>query len=233
MFLHPPVPDGLDLTKENALTPLGDSQATRTGHSLEFFGLKEFSQGDDIRSISWSKTAQMGKLVLKTFELDTRPEIILVLNTDTRRIKGFGFGNNLKRAIKLAAGVLLAAYESGLTVFLVLPISEQPVLLTLLPSTTQQEFVFDLLAKLEGSEMVDLPLDPVLSILFAIQGRQTKVSFWSIDDAEMINFNEKQKDENMDKGFFIDRMEELGIPFRLLQAKKPPAPEIANSRNLQ
>jgi hypothetical protein len=81
----PPVPAGLRLTKANALTPLGDTRSTRTGSSLEFFGLEEYVPGGDVRAICWSKMAQLGRPVLKLFELDTRPEVLLVLNAEGAR----------------------------------------------------------------------------------------------------------------------------------------------------
>ncbi|HAE37901.1 MAG TPA: hypothetical protein DCG57_04580, partial [Candidatus Riflebacteria bacterium] len=68
VWLNPPAPDDLDLVKANALTPMGDSRSTMAGHGMDFYGIKEYVQGDDIRAMSWLKTAQVGVPVIKQFE---------------------------------------------------------------------------------------------------------------------------------------------------------------------
>lgn len=259
VFLRQPAPDGLDLSKENALTPLGDSRSTRAGPSLEFFGTKEYQPGDDIRAICWPKTAQLGKVILKTFELDTRPDVLLVINTEAGKVKGLGFGNNLKRVLRIGAGVLAACLESGLEARLLIPVGESPEIIAVPPSSARHLFITEFLAKVEGSQGVELPallalaagkagpstilvvlshtldvdLDPVLEWLFAIKARQAKVCLWSLDDTKMMRFSEKQASERMDKDLFINRMEELGIPIRLLPVRSAPPPEVAKSREAE
>ena len=259
VILRQPAPDGLDLTKENAMTPIGDSRSTRTGPSLEFFGTKEYQAGDDIRAICWPKTAQLGRVILKTFELDTRPAVLLVINTEAGKVKGLGFGNNLKRILRVGAGVLAACRESALEARLVIAVGDRPEIIDLPPSPGRHLFAAEFLAKVEGSQGVDLPtllavaagkagpstvlvvlshtldidLDPVLAGLFAIKARQAKVCLWSLDDAKMMRFSEKQASEQIDKQVFVSRMEELGIPVRLLPARKAPPPEVANSREAE
>ncbi|MBF0548675.1 MAG: DUF58 domain-containing protein [Candidatus Riflebacteria bacterium] len=255
VILNPPVPEDLELEKENALTPLGDSRSTKTGSSLEFFGIRECCPGDDIRAICWSKTAQVGRLILKTFELDARPEVLLVLNTEATKVKGLGFGNNFKRTLRMAAGILSQCIEERLPTRLILPIGDSPEIVNIQPTGSGREFAFELLANLEAGKGVDLPallavaagkagpatilivlshtmdipLEPVLDGLFALQARQAKAMLWALDDAKMIRFDAQRANDTMDKEEFTRRMGEFGIHVKLVPVKTAPPPEVANS----
>lgn len=253
VLLHSPPPAGVDLEKDNALTPLGDSRSTRTGSSLEFYGIKEYAYGDDIRALCWAKTAQIGRPVLKTFELDARPDVVMVVNTSLAQVKGFGFGNTLKRILRLASGFLHVFQARGLAVRLLLPVDDEPREILVPPAAGHHTFVREFFAGLEGSRRVDLagllevatarvgpstvflvlshtldiPLEPVIEWLFVARSRNAKVAVWVLDDADMVRFNEQQQSERLDKQVFVTRMGELGVPIRLVPIRASAIREAA------
>ena len=54
-----------------------DAGAGRRARAGEFFGLREFRDGDDVRRISWRASARLGRPVLREHEARGRPERIV------------------------------------------------------------------------------------------------------------------------------------------------------------
>jgi uncharacterized protein (DUF58 family) len=214
VFLQSAVDENLDLSKENSLTPLGDTLSKKTGQSLEFFGLSEFRPGHDIRFVSWAKYAQTGILTVKEFEFDSHSDLLIVLNTEAAKVKGFGFGNNLKKAIRLVAGMLETASRAGIKTRLITALNGAPQLLSIPPVLAQLHFALDFIAHIPSSADVDFltvletgvryatpstvllivshtlefDIEPVLDQLFAAVGKRARVALHAIDDTGMIRF---------------------------------------------
>lgn len=245
VWLNPPPPDELDLIKENALTPMGDSRSTLSGHGMEFYGTKEYAPGDDIRAMSWLKTAQTGKPIIKQFERDTRPDVLVAIHTDKSQVRGFGFGNTMKRLLRIAAAIMAETQSRGLPAALGLNIEDEAHFLKINSAVPVYGFMTDILADLEPAgegglkQLVDLALrkagpgsiviflcqtvhleiDLLLGALLNLKARGVKVSLWIIDDSSMVRFSENQQNL-ITKDGFKQKMEEMDLDFLLIPAKK-------------
>ncbi len=85
--------------------PLGHS-----GQGQEFFGLRPYRPGDEIRFIHWKGTAAKGELMIREFEANTVDRITVVLDTFDHAVGRDPRENNLEFLISAAAS--LAVYLS-------------------------------------------------------------------------------------------------------------------------
>lgn len=65
---------------------IGVKKIRRLGHSMEFEQIKEYVQGDDIRTINWKATARRGTLMVNNF-IDARSQQIYCLVDKGRTMK--------------------------------------------------------------------------------------------------------------------------------------------------
>lgn len=245
VWLNPPPPEDLDLIKENALTPMGDSRSTQSGQGMDFYGIKEYVTGDDVKAMSWLKTAQTGRPVIKQFERDTHPEVLVALHTDKTQLKGFGFGNTMKRILPVSAAIMGEARKQGLSASLILSFNDQPIIIKPSASTPIYGFMTELLHELKPaqpealeelcnmvlqkanpgtiviflSQTINLDLDTVLGTLISLKVRGTKASLWALDDSKQIRFSQQQGD-NISKEELKHRLSEIGLNLQFLSATK-------------
>ena len=254
VWLNPPAPEDLDLVKDNALTPMGDSRSSQTGHGMDFFGIKEYAPGDDIRAISWLKTAQTGRPVIKQFERDSRPDVLVVIHTDRQQLRGQGFGNSMKRLFRIAAAVLGASQQSGLPTAFVIGIDNCPQCLRLSGAVPVYGFMTELLASAQPAESetlqplldlslskagpgsiviflsqtIQVPIEPVVHTLLTMQARGARVMFRAIDDSGQARFSEGQE-ILMSREDLVKRLNELDLDFALLPIKKEETTRMAGA----
>lgn len=245
VWLNPPVPEDLNLVKPNALTPMGDSRSSLVGHGMDFYGIKEYVQGDDIRAMSWLKTAQTGKPVIKQFERDSRPDVLVVIHTDRKQLKGFGFGNTMKRLLRIAAAIIGETCQQGLPAAMALCIDHAPHHIRFSSSTPVYGFMTELLGNLEPadegslqalidialnkagpgtivfflSQTISLPLDHVLNGLLTMTARGAQVCFRAIDDSDQARFSE-DTGMGVSKEELLKRLQELDLDFSLLPSRR-------------
>lgn len=245
VWFNPPAPEDLDLVKENALTPMGDSRSTLSGHGMDFYGIKEYVPGDDIRAMSWLKTAQTGKPIIKQFERDTRPDVFVAIHTDKKQLRGFGFGNTMKRLLRISAAILSQTQKEGLPSAIGLCIEDMAHFIKLNSAVPVYGFLTDLLGDLKAAEegglqqlinlamrkagpgsiviflsqTIHFDMDILLGALINLRGRGAKVALWAIDDSNMVRFSEDQQNV-LSKEEFKARMEEMDLEFILFPANK-------------
>ena len=255
VWLNPPAPDDLDLVKDNALTPMGDSRSSQTGHGMDFFGIKEYSPGDDIRAISWLKTAQTGRPVIKQFERDSRPDVLVVIHTDRQQLRGQGFGNSMKRLFRIAAAILSTTQQKGLPTAFVIGIDNQPQCLRLNTAVPVYGFMTELLASLQPAESetlqplldlslsktglgsiviflsqtIQVPIEPVVHTLLTMQARGARVMFRAIDDSGQARFSEGQN-VLLSREDLLKRLNELDLDFGLLPIRKEETTRMAGAQ---
>jgi len=255
VWLNPPAPDDLDLVKDNALTPMGDSRSSQTGHGMDFFGIKEYAPGDDIRAISWLKTAQTGRPVIKQFERDSRPDVLVVIHTDRQQLRGQGFGNSMKRLFRIAAAILSTTQQKGLPTAFVIGIDNQPQCLRLNTAVPVYGFMTELLASLQPAESetlqplldlslsktgpgsiviflsqtIQVPIEPVVHTLLTMQARGARVMFRAIDDSGQARFSEGQN-VLLSREDLLKRLNELDLDFGLLPIRKEETTRMAGAQ---
>ena len=83
------------------------------GGAQEFYGIRPYQYGDDLRHIHWKSTARTGRLAIKQFEqrVSTAATIILDLHRDVHR--GMGAQSTLEYAITIAASLAQHVVDSG------------------------------------------------------------------------------------------------------------------------
>jgi uncharacterized protein (DUF58 family) len=83
---------------------MGSMQASRVPVGLDFFGLREYEVGDDLRRVHWRSTARTGELMLRQDEMpwEARSTILLDTRPNTHR------GESFERAVEIAASLATA-----------------------------------------------------------------------------------------------------------------------------
>ena len=86
---------------------LGTYRSVFRGSGLEFEEVREYEQGDDIRSIDWNVTARMGSPFIKKYREDR--ELAIFLAVDVSSSTWFGSAARSKRELAAEVGTLLTA----------------------------------------------------------------------------------------------------------------------------
>lgn len=93
------------------LRQLDGRSAVRTrGQGTEFDSLREYVEGDDVRSIDWRATARRQHLVVRTWQPERDRRVVLVL--DTSRTSAARVGEGTRLDAMMEAGLLLTALAS-------------------------------------------------------------------------------------------------------------------------
>ena len=69
----------------------GDSRVSKVGESLDFFGNREFREGDDPRHIDWIGSARSGEIIIKEFQQEYLSRIAIIVDTYVPPINSFQF----------------------------------------------------------------------------------------------------------------------------------------------
>ncbi len=84
----------------------GEYHSIFKGQGMEFSEVREYTMGDDIRTIDWNVSARMGSLFVKKFQEER--ELTVMLLIDMSSSSKFGTVNNLKSEIAAEISALLA-----------------------------------------------------------------------------------------------------------------------------
>ena len=80
--------------------PLGHA-----GSGMDFFGVRPYHPGDEMRAIHWKSSAAKGCIMVKEFEATTIDRIILILDSDRQSIGYDDIENNFEFLITAAASI--------------------------------------------------------------------------------------------------------------------------------
>ncbi len=58
----------------------GSTPSKRSGMGMEFYGLRDYQQGDELRDVNWKATARLGKIVTNEFEAERASDTVLILD---------------------------------------------------------------------------------------------------------------------------------------------------------
>ena len=87
----------------------GAAHPARAARGDDFFALREYEVGDDLRRVHWRSTARLGDLMLRQDEVHFGDVATVLL--DTRA--GAHRGDSFERALEVAASVAAALVEDG------------------------------------------------------------------------------------------------------------------------
>ena len=93
--------------------------ASRAGGAADFFGVREYRQGDPPRHVHWPSSARHGQLIVKEFELVTAPSLAILLDLGKHSAIGSERHTPLEYAVKIAASVGNWAAGRGIEVQLI------------------------------------------------------------------------------------------------------------------
>jgi uncharacterized protein (DUF58 family) len=105
----------------------GDATAARLGRRGDFWGLREWRQGDDRRDIHWKSTARTGRMLVREYEDELNRKVAVAIDNalPAAVLAAIDDGatppeaDALERAISLAASLALAYLDAGWSVELV------------------------------------------------------------------------------------------------------------------
>ena len=92
---------------------LGENQSQKVGRRGEFFGLREYREGDDRRSIHWRSSARSNKLLVREYEDESQRRITLLVDNALPKTRGEDEEQALEEAISLCASLAQAYLERG------------------------------------------------------------------------------------------------------------------------
>jgi uncharacterized repeat protein (TIGR01451 family) len=82
--------------------PGGIAVASQVGDSTEFFGTRDYRDGDRLRDVHWASTARTGRLVVKEFQEEYFVRLALVLDVEVRDAKQ---EDRFEEGLSIAAGI--------------------------------------------------------------------------------------------------------------------------------
>ena len=127
---------------------IGETPRASEGEGDEFFSLRDYIPGDDLRRISWRVSARVGHLIVRNLEPSTARNILIGI--DTRHVeKSEDFENHFEDAIDLAASLALTFLNRHYSVAITTPDSR----IALGDGNSHALKIFDMLARV-------FPLDP-------------------------------------------------------------------------
>ena len=96
----------------------GTASALARGHGDDFYGVREFQPGDELRRVHWRTTARTGKLAVTEYAQGVTLEVTLALDRAQAAYAGTGEGENsaLEYAVTLAATLADDLLRHGHTV---------------------------------------------------------------------------------------------------------------------
>ena len=97
----------------------GMETRSRTGHSGDFFGLREYREGDDRRDVHWRSSARHGRLLVREYEDEVHRRATLVVDNSLPDGADQAETDELERAVSLVASLAVAYLEHRYAVRLI------------------------------------------------------------------------------------------------------------------
>lgn len=151
VVVYPPIwalPPGLPLGGASVAGGEGSSRPLASGEDRST--VREYVQGDDLRSVHWPSTAHRGKIMVRQAEAPQDPRAVVFLDVGVDRHHGHGPGASIETAVTAAASAAFHLAARGRGVVLV----DAP--LTTVPRARPAEAWLEHLATIRPAP-VDLP----------------------------------------------------------------------------
>jgi uncharacterized protein (DUF58 family) len=121
------------------------------GQGDEFYALRAYEEGDDLRKVHWPSSLRTGELVIRQEELLAEPVALIVLDTCAGKHAGRGAAASIEAAISAAASVGVLAIRRRMRVGIATP--DGPLLPVRRPTEHQ---LLEALATLRPSRRRDM-----------------------------------------------------------------------------
>ncbi len=97
----------------------GDATQSRLGRRGEFFGLRDYREGDDSRAIHWHSSARAGRLLLREMEEEAQRRVVIELDNAVTDPGDEAALEALEDAVSTAASLVVAYLRQGYAIRLV------------------------------------------------------------------------------------------------------------------
>ena len=91
--------------KSGGLTDAEGRKQGRAGSGAEFFGVRPYRIGDEVRHIHWKATAAKGTLMVKEFEASAVDQVVILLDTEKKFASAEPGSSNFEFLISCAASI--------------------------------------------------------------------------------------------------------------------------------
>lgn len=114
-LVYPEVFDiaALPLISASTAPMSGVEAASKAGGTEEFFGTREYRQGDSLRYIHWPSTARHSQMIVKEFEVRSCVQVTIVIDLQKGSDIGAGKETTLEYAVKIAASTAKYSLDRG------------------------------------------------------------------------------------------------------------------------
>ena len=117
LLVHPRVELVSDrpLTRQFEDPPIRPPVSKPWPSGLEFYGMREYTRGDDLRRIVWRASARTGKLMVREAEQGITDKITILLDTDRtgHSVDGEGLSESFEMAVRAAASLGVRHLREG------------------------------------------------------------------------------------------------------------------------
>lgn len=117
------------------------------GQGDEFYALRAYQEGDDMRKVHWPTSLRIGDLVIRQEELLAEPRALVVLDTTASKHRGRGPTSSLEAAVSACASIGVLAVRRRMRIEILTP--DGPLLDYRTPSERQ---ILHALAVVQSSE---------------------------------------------------------------------------------
>lgn len=100
---------------KGALPWFGIDTTRASGDEDEFFGIREYKDGDPIKKIHWISTARKNRLIVKEFQRQSFYRATVIFNLEKEKNFGAGKNNITEYIIKIAASIAKYLIERGVS----------------------------------------------------------------------------------------------------------------------
>ncbi|MFZ6003521.1 MAG: DUF58 domain-containing protein [Actinomycetota bacterium] len=117
LLVHPRVELVSDrpLTRQFEDPPIRPPVSKPWPSGLEFYGMREYVRGDDLRRIVWRASARTGKIMVREAEQGITDHITIILDTDrgTHSNDGDGLSESFETGVRVAASLAVRHLREG------------------------------------------------------------------------------------------------------------------------
>jgi uncharacterized protein (DUF58 family) len=117
LLVHPRVEIAEDrpLTRQFEDPPIRPPVSKPWPSGLEFYGMREYTPGDDLRRIVWRASGRTGKIMVREAEQGVTDKVVMVLDTDrgSHSRDGEGYSESFEAGIRVAASLGVKHLRDG------------------------------------------------------------------------------------------------------------------------
>jgi uncharacterized protein (DUF58 family) len=152
----PIVFEGEQAAPGGVLAGVESQRMSPAARGLEFYGIREYQPGDEMRRIHWRSSARLGRLAVVEDDQTVAADLTIVLDLKAGTEAGSGKDTTLEYAVKMAASLASFAINSGASATLVCAPREKGP--TVVRAAAEEEFwnLLELLARVKANSDLSL-----------------------------------------------------------------------------